>query len=248
MKTIAFTLQKGGTGKTTLAIAIAAELSKTKKTILIDADAQGTASSWLLTQSSSDKEFADVLFGEAKVNQVITSIDTLDVLPTFAIGGRLQAFIDNQAQSKPLAMKKILKELSNYYDFAIIDFAPGFSLFERNAIVCCDEAIAPVIPDEAGIDGIEIFIKNIRTAQEDLETEKPTFKKIIINAMDERIAQFAKNAQALKKDLKEIKFYTIPTDQVFRKIQAKHELKLIGARKDTIDEIQRIVKDILGDK
>lgn len=249
MYTIGFSIQKGGTGKTSLSVNVASELAKQGfKTVLIDIDPQGTASNWLL-EDSSQKELADYLFGQTPLNEVITktTFDNLDILPTYAIGGRLGMFADTMAQSKIFIMQSLLEELEKAkYEFAILDFAPAFNIFARNSLVACDEIITPIITDEGGIDGIEIFSENLVTAKKDLNSKKPIYKRIVLNAMDSRIVQLVNNATSLKDDFSNFEFYTIPTDQAFRKSQALHKpiQALDIAKKETLSELERLAKNI----
>lgn len=83
MKTITFALQKGGTGKTSVSIAVAEELAKKHKVIFIDADPQGNASAWIGPNEIA-YEFSDALTGKAPLGQCITKtiVTDLFLLPT----------------------------------------------------------------------------------------------------------------------------------------------------------------------
>ena len=104
MKTIAVSLQKGGTGKTSLAVSIAAELAKTTggKTLLIDCDPQGSSSSWLAPENLT-AELADVLTKNTALKDTIvkTGFPELSILPSAGLGGSLKVFAETQAAQKP---------------------------------------------------------------------------------------------------------------------------------------------------
>jgi chromosome partitioning protein len=109
MKTIAIGLQKGGTGKTTLA----AELAGYGQTTLIDADPQGNASAWVGPDSLS-AELAGVLFEHYPLEQAITSTETTGIalLPSAGLGGELKMFIETTATSEPFCMQGLLEKIA----------------------------------------------------------------------------------------------------------------------------------------
>ena len=93
VKSYAFALQKGGTGKTSISVSLAVELaSKGKKVVYIDCDPQGNSSSWLL--NSFEHELADILYEKAQVLECVykSDVENLYVIPTFGVGGELKAW------------------------------------------------------------------------------------------------------------------------------------------------------------
>ena len=94
-KTVAFHLQKGGVGKTTISGTLACESALTgHKTLIVDCDPQGNISSWFL-KDPPKYELADVLQGKCFINDAIIkvpSVDNLYILPTFGIGGTLKLY------------------------------------------------------------------------------------------------------------------------------------------------------------
>ena len=252
MKSYALSIQKGGTGKTSIAVTLAAELSKNGKTILLDCDPQGSATSWILPlDSEMNFELADILINPKTTNieTVIkqTALKNLDIIPTAGLDGKLKLYADTKAAAEPFSFARILKELeSKDYKFAVLDLSPSFGLYERNILTACDEVITPIIPDYFGIDGIEIFIKQLGTAKEAMNTEKPAYKKIIINALDKRISQQNEyTAELLEND--KMQFFKIPVDPIFRKAQRKNLAiqQLTETKAETTAEITRLAETII---
>ncbi|MDR1231995.1 MAG: AAA family ATPase [Spirochaetaceae bacterium] len=175
MKTIAIGLQKGGTGKTTLAVTLAAELAGYGKTLLIDADPQGNASAWVGPDSLS-AELAGVLFERYPLEQAITGTQTsgFDLLPSAGLGGELKMFIETKAPGDPFCMQGLLeKTTARGYRYVVIDLSPAFGTFEREALTAADEVITPIMPDTFGIDGLQIFAENLLDARKKMRTRNP---------------------------------------------------------------------------
>ncbi|GHU25291.1 hypothetical protein FACS1894164_14160 [Spirochaetia bacterium] len=225
MKTIALSLQKGGVGKTSLAVSIAAELaSLTGSVLLIDADPQASATSWIGTHTIT-VELADVLTGTTPVKQAImqTGITGLDLLPSAGLGGELKAFGEGPGKDDPFCFRRLLKEVAaRGYQYTVIDLSPGWGALERAAALGADEIITPVLGDSFAIDGLQIFNENLVTLRHRFETEKPRHTRIIVNAVDGRIKQHAETLDAIRAAAAGITIYSVPVDPAFRLAQRKH--------------------------
>ena len=250
MKSYAFTLQKGGTGKTSIGVSVAAELAKNFRVALIDCDPQGNATSWLI-QGDLHSELADCFLDSASVESVIlkTGVCNLDILPTAGLGGRLKFFAESTEQGKnPFCIADMLDRLSALkYDFAILDLSPSFGLFERNAVIACDEVITPIIPVNFSVEGLAIFADNIATARKSLRTARPQYKRIVINAIDNRLEQHAEYIEQVTGQMSDFYIYKIRVDPVFPKAQTKKLViqQMSAAKRETLEEINRLANDLI---
>ena len=111
MKRICVAIQKGGVGKTTVSVNLAAELAKKNKVVILDADPQGNSTSSLI--DSFEHELADILYGNVAVDEAIyeTTIKNLYIIPTAAIdekgNNQLKKYRANEASGNPFAFADI---------------------------------------------------------------------------------------------------------------------------------------------
>lgn len=158
MKQLAFHIQKGGVGKTTLSGNIAWLLSQTQKVALIDCDPQGNISSWFLKEAPPH-ELADVLQGSVEVSEALVDItDNLSILPTFSLDGVLKQYAETRLNDEPFIFEELGEELNDLgYDTVIYDLSPGMSRLEKSVLIAMDEVIVPLTPEYFSVDGITIF-------------------------------------------------------------------------------------------
>jgi chromosome partitioning protein len=248
LKTIAIGLQKGGTGKTTLAVTLAAELAGHGDTVLVDADPQGNASAWIGPESIT-AELAGVLFKETPLAEAVkpTSTPGLSLVPSAGLGGELKVFIERAAPAEPFCMQDLICALAAQgRQYAIIDLSPSFGTFEREAITAADEVITPIMPDTFGLDGLQIFAENLIDARQKMHTQKPAYSKIVVMAVDNRIKQHGVILDGLKNSKRSV--YTVPVDQVFRRAQTNRMTMQTagGAKPETLAAIRAIAADVIG--
>jgi chromosome partitioning protein len=249
MKTLAVSLQKGGVGKTSLAVALAAELGTSAgAALLIDADPQGNASAWI-GEETIKAELSDVLYGKTPLDQAIVKTQTpgLFLLPTAGLGGELKAYSESQARDDPFCMRRLIRKAAELgYSYTIIDLSPGWGAIERAAILASDEVLTPVLGDSFALDGLQIFAENLKTLRMRMETDKPTYNKIIVNAIDGRIRQHSDILKAIKDSAQGLSIYEVPVDPAFRMAQKKHlALQAVSTVKaDTKSAIAAITNDI----
>lgn len=250
MKTIAISLQKGGVGKTSLAVSLAAELSVIAgSTLLIDADPQGNASAWIGTETI-EFELADILLERAALKQAIvkTSAARLFLLPTAGLGGDLKTFSESHAKDDPFCLRRLIKEAAILgYAYTVIDLSPGWGAIERAAILAADEVITPVLGDSFAMDGLQIFAENLKTLRRRMETDKPKYNKVIVNAIDGRIKQHGEVLKIIKDNVgASLKIYEVPVDPAFRRAQRKHVTlqTLHTVKQDTQIALSTLTTDI----
>jgi chromosome partitioning protein len=257
MKTIAISLQKGGGGKTTLAVSLPVELARESgSVVLVDADPQGNTSSWI-GPDLLDFELADVLTAKKEdqpdtLQKAVlkTGIPGLFLLPTAGLGGNLKTYIYSETEMKQLAnFKNLIRETARQgYRFCVIDLSPAFGYMERAAFIPADEIITPIMPDPFGMEGLEIFTDNLAHLKDEIEAvgmgRMGAYNRLVINAVDHRLKLHDEIIEDVKKAAKQ-KAYFIPVDQAFRRAQiASHPIQAGDAKGDTLAEISRLASEL----
>ena len=163
MKKVAFHIQKGGTGKTTISGNVAFHSGKSRKTALIDCDPQGNSSSWFITKDPQ-YELTEVLKGKISAREALTKItNNFYVLPTFGLNGNLKQYAETQLNDEPFIFEDLCAELEKIsFEVAIFDLSPGMSRLEKCVLLAMDEVITPLTPEFFSIDGITIFNNELK--------------------------------------------------------------------------------------
>lgn len=249
-KAIAFYLQKGGVGKTTVAGTLACQSAlRGKKTLIIDCDPQGNLSSWFL-KSAPRYELSDVLQGKCYIDDAVVAlpdVPNLFILPTFGIGGTLKNYSETKLVAEPFVIQDLIGELTDY-EHIILDLSPGLGRLERAALIASDEIITPMTPEVFSLDGLEIFIDELAKLKKNF---KSTVKhnKTIINSFDERIRQHRDIYKAASSSGK-YEVYKIPVEPLFRKAQEAGKVPQLykvrgrGLKPATIESLHLINKSI----
>lgn len=248
MKVITFAIQKGGTGKTSTAVSVAVELAeKGHSVIFIDADPQGNATSWIGIEEIS-YELADVLMKKCNVQDAITKtqVDNLSYLPTASVGGSLKTYSKTLANGSPYAIRHILKEIRDNFEFCIIDTSPSFGALEESCLLASDEAVTVLKLDEFSKEGLISFINNIEGLKERYDTEKPLLKKIVLNSRDLRLIQQQSIIDEITNSTAS-QIFTLPVDQTFSKAQQIHYpiQYLDSLKKQTADVIKSLADSLM---
>jgi chromosome partitioning protein len=165
MITLAIANQKGGVGKTTTAVNLAAALARSyKRVLLIDMDPQGNAT----TGSSQDKaslerSILEVLMKEVEVEDAIIKRgrDQYDLLPANGELTAAEVELLNELMREQ-RLKHALMRVADEYDFAIIDCPPSLNMLTLNALVAADGVIIPVQCEFYALEGLSALLKTIR--------------------------------------------------------------------------------------
>ncbi len=170
-KKIAILNQKGGVGKTTTAINLAAAIAKAGKTVLvIDLDPQANATSGLgVDKNKLGTSVYDVLISGADAGDSIidTSVDGLRLLPaTTNLAAAEQELVS--VPSRENVLKKALSNLS--YDYILIDCPPSLGLLSVNAMVASDSVLIPVQTEFYALEGLGLLMQTIQRIQQGLNT------------------------------------------------------------------------------
>ena len=254
MKTICFSIQKGGTGKTSLSMALAGELAGYGPTVIIDADPQGNTTGQLYPDIEG-AELADLLFDIAnnkkpdiKNSVKKTSFPGLSIIPTAGLDGRLRLYAETSAAGNPWAMDELIKAIIEMgFDYCIIDTSPAFGPLEQSALLAAHECLTPLMGDVYGQDGLHIFAENLDALKRRQRANQPAYNKILFNAYDRRITSHEKILNELKTETGDKMYvYCFPTDPIYRKAQDKNAViqELTGAKAETKAELCRLAKDI----
>lgn len=204
MKSYAVHNLKGGTGKTSTAGNLSWELSKKGKTILIDTDMQGNATTWFCAKKTIQYDLVDVLQEKVFVHEAVVAIsDTLDILPVFA-GSAIKDFAESTLFKQPLAFVQLREELEKLgYDYAVHDMAPSMSQLERCILISVDEALPVITPEYFSVDGVQLFIDELNALNKNWR-KSIKIKNIVVNNINKTITQHRDVLELIKQKNYEI--------------------------------------------
>ena len=155
--------QKGGVGKTTTALSLSSALAlKGKKTLIVDLDPQGSASSGLGIQVQ-DKGIYQALMGQCSLKDVIcsTSISCLEIAPTNSHLAGAEMELVGQA-NRVFFLKKTLSALGSEYNFIIIDNPPSLGLLTLNALTASTSFVVPLQCEYYALEGLSRLLEMAR--------------------------------------------------------------------------------------
>ena len=163
MRIIAIVNQKGGSGKTTTAVNIAATLQNTgKKVLLIDLDAQGSASLWY-GKREKGKFLYDVFTDDKPLSSAIfsTSYENLHICPSSGILSGLERALANEVGGENVLKEKIFALSPTAYDYVIMDCPPTLGILSLNALTAAKEVLIPVETHVMALHGLVQLLKTI---------------------------------------------------------------------------------------
>lgn len=170
-KVIAFANQKGGVGKTTSCVNIAASMVAAKRDVLmIDLDPQGNATMGAgIDKLSLEYTIGDVLTGEAEVTSALipASPGGFSVLPSNASVTKAEIIL-LQKEEKEQQLTIALADLKENYDFILIDCPPSLNMLTLNALVAADSVLIPMQCEYYALEGLSMLLNTIREIQEKL--------------------------------------------------------------------------------
>ncbi len=210
-QTLCIVNQKGGVGKTTTAVNLAASLAvANKKTLLVDCDPQANATTGLgIDKNSLEQTLYHGLIGQASADSIVmdSEIALLKIIPSRVelIGFDIEML---NTKEREMTLKKLLSQLDGGFEYVIIDCPPSLSLLTVNAMAAADALLIPLQCEFYALEGLSQLLQTIKHIKHSLNPSL-NIAGILLTMFDQRTNLSHQVAENARKYFKHLVFKTI---------------------------------------